>query len=134
MFTTIVWLMIVVSVFMVIIVLVQRSKGGGLNQSFASQQQIMGVRKSTDFVEKATWTLACLLLVFSLLSVAFMPSAVMGPVGDSGLDQLLENRNANTQQGVPSFDAQAPVEAGQTESPADDSASPAPQAQSEGAE
>lgn len=133
MFTTIVWLMIVVSVFMVIIVLVQRSKGGGLNQSFASQQQIMGVRKSTDFVEKATWTLACLLLVFSLLSVAFMPSAVVGPVGDSGLDQLLENRNANTQ-GVPSFDAQAPVEAGQAGATAENPVTPAPQAQPGGAE
>lgn len=134
MFTTIVWLMIVVSVFMVIIVLVQRSKGGGLNQSFASQQQIMGVRKSTDFVEKATWTLACLLLVFSLLSVAFMPSAVMGPVGDSGLDQLLENRNANAPQGVPSFDAQAPVEAGQAGASAENPAEPAPQAEPVGAE
>lgn len=134
MFTTIVWLMIVVSVFMVIIVLVQRSKGGGLNQSFASQQQIMGVRKSTDFVEKATWTLACLLLVFSLLSVAFMPSSVMGPVGDSGLDQLLENRSANTQQGVPAFDAQAPVEAGQAGASAENPAEPAPQAEPEGAE
>lgn len=134
MFTTIVWLMIVVSVFMVIIVLVQRSKGGGLNQSFASQQQIMGVRKSTDFVEKATWTLACLLLVFSLLSVAFMPSAVMGPVGDSGLDQLLENRNANAPQGVPSFDAQAPAEAGQDGASVENPAEPAPQAEPVGAE
>lgn len=106
MFLTIVWLMIIVSVFMVIIVLVQRSKGGGLNQSFASQQQIMGVRKSTDFVEKATWVLAVLMLVFSLVSVAFKPAAVQGVVGDSGLDQVLENRSVNTQQAAPSFDAQ----------------------------
>jgi len=98
--------MIIVSVFMVIIVLVQRSKGGGLNQSFASQQQIMGVRKSTDFVEKATWVLAALMLVFSLVSVAFKPAAVQGVINDSGLDQILENRSVNTQQAAPSFDAQ----------------------------
>ena len=106
MFLTIVWLMIIVSVFMVIIVLVQRTKGGGLNQSFASQQQIMGVRKSTDFVEKATWVLAALMLVFSLVSVAFKPAAVQGVINDSGLDQILENRSVNTQQAAPSFDAQ----------------------------
>ena len=106
MFLTIVWLMIIVSVFMVLIVLVQRSKGGGLNQSFASQQQIMGVRKSTDFVEKATWVLAALMLVFSLVSVAFKPAAVQGVINDSGLDQILENRSVNTQQAAPSFDAQ----------------------------
>lgn len=106
MFLTIVWLMIIVSVFMIIIVLVQRSKGGGLNQSFASQQQIMGVRKSTDFVEKATWTLAALLLVFSLVSVAFKPSHVNGVASDSDLDQILKNSSVNTQQAAPAFDAQ----------------------------
>ncbi|MCI5778154.1 MAG: preprotein translocase subunit SecG [Bacteroidales bacterium] len=106
MFLTIVWLMIIVSVFMVIIVLVQRSKGGGLNQSFASQQQIMGVRKSTDFVEKATWTLAALLFVFSIASVAFEPQATQAAIQDAGLNEILENKSVNTQQAAPSFDAQ----------------------------
>ncbi len=109
MFDVVVWLMLVVSVFMIIIVLVQRSKGGGLNQSFASQQQIMGVRKSTDFVEKATWTLACLLLVFSLASVAVFPSAFSSS-DESGLDQLIDNKIGNEAQQAPAFDAQAPVE------------------------
>ena len=109
MFDVVVWLMLVVSVFMIIIVLVQRSKGGGLNQSFASQQQIMGVRKSTDFVEKATWTLACLLLVFSLAAVAVFPSPY-STSDENGLDQLIENKAGNQAQQFPAFDAQAPVE------------------------
>ena len=96
MFNVVVWLMLFVSVFMILIVLVQRSKGGGLNQSFASQTQIMGVRKSTDFVEKATWTLACLLLVFSLASVAVFPTGVAH--SESGLDQILENKAGNAAQ------------------------------------
>lgn len=119
--------MIIVSVFMVIIVLVQRSKGGGLNQSFASQTQIMGVRKSTDFVEKATWTLAALLFVFSLVSVAFMPSGVQGATQDAGLDQLLENRGANTQGAAPSFDAQAPEAPAAPATDAQDASAPAAQ-------
>ncbi len=117
--------MIIVSVFMIIIVLVQRSKGGGLNQSFASQTQIMGVRKSTDFVEKATWTLAALLFVFSLVSVAFIPSGVQGATQDSGLDQLLENRSANTQGAAPSFDAQAPEAPAAQPTGAQDASAPA---------
>ncbi len=116
MFDVVVCLMLIVSVFMVIIVLVQRSKGGGLNQSFASQTQIMGVRKSTDFVEKATWTLAVLLFVFSLSSVASFPTAYSDN-GDSGFDQLLDNVSGSQPAQAPAFDAQAPAE--QPETPAE---------------
>ena len=63
-------LIILVCVFLVLIVLVQNSKGGGLAANFSSQNQIMGVRKTTDFLEKATWTLAVGLLVLSLLASA----------------------------------------------------------------
>lgn len=45
---------ILASLLMIGIVLVQKSKGGGLASNFASSNQIMGVRKTTDFVEKAT--------------------------------------------------------------------------------
>ena len=57
---------IIASLLMIGIVLVQKSKGGGLASNFASSNQIMGVRKTTDVVEKATWTLAGLLVVLSV--------------------------------------------------------------------
>lgn len=66
-------LIIVVCIFMVLIVLVQNSKGGGLASNFAGSNQIMGVRKTADFLEKATWTLAVSLLVLSLLASLTMP-------------------------------------------------------------
>ncbi len=66
-------LIIVVCIFMVLIVLVQNSKGGGLASNFAGSNQIMGVRKTADFLEKATWTLAASLLVLSLLASLTMP-------------------------------------------------------------
>lgn len=53
--------------------LVQNSKGGGLASNFASSNQIMGVRKTADFLEKATWTLAVVLLFLSLVSVFVIP-------------------------------------------------------------
>jgi len=59
---------VIAAVLLAFIVLIQESKGGGLASSFASSNQIMGVRKTTDFVEKATWTLAGLLVVFSVFA------------------------------------------------------------------
>ena len=59
---------ILASLLMIGIVLVQKSKGGGLASNFASNQ-IMGVRKTTDFVEKATWTLAIVIMVLSIATV-----------------------------------------------------------------
>jgi preprotein translocase subunit SecG len=62
-------LVVIVSLLLILIVLVQNSKGGGLASNFSSSNQVMGVRKTTDFLEKATWTLASILLVLSFLSV-----------------------------------------------------------------
>lgn len=59
---------IIVCVLLILVVLVQNSKGGGISSNFSAANQIMGARRGTDFIEKTTWTLAILLLVFSLLS------------------------------------------------------------------
>lgn len=61
-------LILIVCILLVLIVLVQNSKGGGLSSGFASNNQIMGVRKTTDFLEKATWGLAGVLLLLSLFA------------------------------------------------------------------
>jgi len=66
-------LIVIVGVLLVLIVLVQNSKGGGLASGFASSNQFMGVRKTADFLEKATWTLAACLLLFCLLATISLP-------------------------------------------------------------
>ncbi len=66
-------LILIVCILLSLIVLVQNSKGGGLASNFSSSNQYMGVRKTTDFLEKATWTLATALLVFSLLATMTLP-------------------------------------------------------------
>ena len=65
-YTLFVILIIIASLLMIGIVLIQESKGGGLASNFSSSNAIMGVRKTTDVVEKATWTLAGLLVVLSV--------------------------------------------------------------------
>ncbi len=67
-------LILIASLLMIGVVLIQKSKGGGLASNFASSNQIMGVRKTTDVVEKATWTLAIVIMVLSIATVFFMPS------------------------------------------------------------
>lgn len=66
-------LALIVSVFLVLIVLVQNSKGGGLSSGFSSSNQIMGAPKTAPFLEKATWSLAGALLVLCILATAFIP-------------------------------------------------------------
>jgi preprotein translocase subunit SecG len=58
-----------VAILLIGIVLIQKSKGGGLSSSFAGSNQIMGVRRTNDVVEKATWYLVAALVVLSILSV-----------------------------------------------------------------
>lgn len=73
MYTAIVVIILFICVILAIVVLVQNSKGGGLASNFQNQNQYMGVRKTADFLEKASWTLAIALMVLSLACVAFVP-------------------------------------------------------------
>ena len=73
MYTFISILIVIVALLLVLIVVVQNSKGGGLAAGFASTNQVMGVRKTTDFLEKATWWLAGSLVVLSILATFFLP-------------------------------------------------------------
>ncbi|TKG92446.1 preprotein translocase subunit SecG [Puteibacter caeruleilacunae] len=70
MYTLLTVLIFLVCILLILIVLVQNSKGGGLASNFQSSNQIMGVRKTTDFLEKATWYLAGALLILSVAASA----------------------------------------------------------------
>ena len=73
MYSLIIFLVIFASVLMCGIVLIQESKGGGLASSFSAQNSLMGVRKTTDLLEKCTWGLAIAMVVLSIISTAFVP-------------------------------------------------------------
>lgn len=75
MYSALVILAVIVAVLLTFVVLIQESKGGGLASNFAASNAIMGVRKTTDVVEKATWTLAALMVVFSVATIFFAPRA-----------------------------------------------------------
>lgn len=76
-------LITIACILLTLIVLVQNPKGGGLGASFGGfSNQMMGVQRTTDFLEKATWTLATILIVFSLLSKFFVPHNRVGFEGE----------------------------------------------------
>lgn len=62
-------------------VLIQKSKGGGLASDYSQGNQYMGYRKTTDFIEKATWSLAIFICVVSICA----SFAIKTPVTRSGM-------------------------------------------------
>ena len=83
-------LIFITCVLLTLVVLVQNSKGGGLASSFSSSNQFMGVRKTADFLEKTTWTLAITLLVLSLFSIFVIPR---GTNIDMNISEVQEKAN-----------------------------------------
>ena len=107
MYTLITILIIAVCVFLTLIVLVQNSKGGGLAANFSASNQIMGVRKTADFLEKATWTLAGSLIFLCLLAALVFPSSGDSNANKSILDSQIEN--AVDPGAIPMFPATTPL-------------------------
>lgn len=107
MYTLVSILVFIICLLLILIVLVQNSKGGGLASSFASSNQIMGVRKTTDFLEKATWTLAGGMMVLCILAVFFIPKGEIE--GQSAIEQQI-NAQPLQQQAIPSFPGAADKE------------------------
>lgn len=67
-------LILIASVILGLIILVQNPKGGGLSASFGGLgNQLMGVKKTTDILEKGTWLFAGIVAFLCLTSAFFIP-------------------------------------------------------------
>lgn len=105
MYTLITVLIFITCILLILIVLVQNSKGGGLASNFQASNQIMGVRKTTDFLEKATWVLAGALLFLSIMGSAFIPRTAE-EINQSSIKKQIES--AADPNAVPNFPQSAP--------------------------
>ncbi len=74
-------LIVLASLLLVGIVLIQKSKGGGLASDYSSGNQYLGYRKTTDFIEKATWGLAIFICVLSICA----SFAIKAPINVSSM-------------------------------------------------
>lgn len=61
-------LIVIACILLIGVVLIQKSKGGGLASDYSGGNQFLGYRKTTDFVEKATWSLAIFICVISIFA------------------------------------------------------------------
>ena len=99
MYTFIIVIIFIVCALLILMVLVQNSKGGGLASSFSSSNQVMGVRRTTDFLEKFTWGLAIALVVLSISATAFLPR--QGELKKSAIEEQIQQVQDPSQ--VPNF-------------------------------
>lgn len=74
-------LIVIAALLLIGAVLIQKSKGGGLASDYSQGNQYMGYRKTTDFIEKATWSLAIFICVISICA----SFAIKTPVTRSGM-------------------------------------------------
>lgn len=105
MYTTLIILIIIAAVLLTLVVLVQNSKGGGLAAGFQSSNQFMGVRKTTDFIEKATWGLAIFMVALSILAVGIRSASTQPTELESAIKGHSADISRQIQEGtaVPNF-------------------------------
>ena len=99
MYVAITILIVILSVLLSLFVLVQNSKGGGLSAGFSSSNQIMGVRKTTDFVEKMTWGLVIGVVVLSVMAVGIHKHQPVGATNESEIKEQFQHTK-QTEPGV----------------------------------
>ncbi len=94
--TFIIILIVVVSLALGLVVLIQSPKGDGLAEGFQGATQMGGVKKTTDFLSKATWVLAGVLFVLCLASAAFFStSSVIETPDQEQVDAPSDNGGAD---------------------------------------
>lgn len=84
---------IIACLLLILVIMVQNPKGGGLASGFSSANQIGGIKRTTDFLEKSTWTLLITILVLSVFSSSISKvSTVPGEeVQQDGIEELIGN-------------------------------------------
>jgi preprotein translocase subunit SecG len=112
-------LVVIVCVLLILIVLIQNPKGG-LDSAFSTNNQVMGVRKTTDFLEKATWTMGIALVVLSIGSSAFTGGAATATDNEEGAQSKMTEQidekampSAPVTNGIPLPETGTPAAAGQ---------------------
>lgn len=90
MYNLVIVLIVIAAILLILVVLIQNPKGGGIASNFSAGNNIMGVKRTTDFIEKLTWGLAIVIIVLTLSSGAFVSSADSDEVPKSNMEDQIE--------------------------------------------
>jgi preprotein translocase subunit SecG len=111
-------LITIVSFLLVVVIMVQNPKGGGLSSTLGGSQMMGGVQKTTDFLDKSTWTLATILIALVLLSTLSFSDQL------SASGNLTDESATTPAQGATT--PAAPAQGATTPAPAQGATTPAP--------
>ena len=89
-------LIVLTGVLLVLTVLVQNSKGGGLAANFASGNQTFGVRQTADFLEKITWYFVAAIFVLCFATTATIPDSTI----KSNRESAVQKQSTGTMPGI----------------------------------
>lgn len=92
-------LIIIASILLVLVVLMQNPKGGGLSTDFGAAQNIGGVKQTNDFIEKATWSLAGFIAVMSIIMTLMYSTSGQIPTDDQQQEDQTEQEQIPTEEG-----------------------------------
>lgn len=92
-------LIVITAVILTFVVLIQNSKGGGLAAGFSSANQVFGVKKTTDRIEKLTWILIAIIVVLSIFSARMISHRQFaGTVSAVDTEQVQQQEAAGQQE------------------------------------
>lgn len=109
MFKVLLIIIVILALFLCFIVTIQNSKGGGLAAGFSSSNQIMGVRKTTDILEKTTWTLIASIAVLSIVT-AYVAKPKAVNTGSVMEGEAIESQMVNPESSTTTFDTPIEIE------------------------
>lgn len=101
MYTAVTVLIILTSVLLVLVVLVQNPKGGGISSGIIGSNQVMGVKKTTDFIEKLTWGLVVTLIVLCLVAGMVLPNKDSRNSVGTSMQEQIDNAPAAAKPNAP---------------------------------
>src|SRR5881392_1361542 len=106
MYTLYISLAIFAAILLVLVVLAQNSKGGGLSGQFggSAASNLIGVKKTGDVLERLTWGFAIAIIVFSLATHLTTPNVA------ATTDELLEKANERQTAPTPALPQQKPAD------------------------
>lgn len=107
MYNALIITMLIVSVLLILIVLVQNPKGGGLSNSFSGSTQIMSVKNQKDRLSRTTWTFAGIIFFLCIISSSVLPNRTAAN-GTRINKEVLENVNTGSDVVIPEAGTPAP--------------------------
>ena len=98
MLALVVTLIAITAVLLVLVVLAQNSKGGGVSSQFGGSgaSQLMGVKRTTDLLEKITWGLGITLVILTLVTNLIIEQPSQQGISSPNIEKAQQKTNVPT--------------------------------------